>query len=335
MLLRHQDAQLLLASRASRVSREGQGLNEQLTSLQQPDSRTWVAAADVGQLVDGCSLIQELSAAASPGVIHTAGVLRDAPLRNFTADGLDFVAAPKSRGAWNLHVLTARLRVDALALFSSVASAFGNIGQASYAAANAYLDVLARQRRASAIEGAALQVPLVIGAGMGATVSNSGVTLAISLEEYAICLQTLLMTSGCGMSNSVQLPLGPLVDPALESMYVFGELLGQAPIATLGGAHRVATLGGAQRISGCEPEIGALTGNFAQMLSLIPPTQRQTQTLQRVRDVVRDISARDESSSADAPLLESSMDSLAATELASQLAVLTEIKLSVASPPVL
>ena len=51
-----------------------------------------------------------------------------------------------------------------------MASTFGNVGQASYSAANSYMDALARSRRVQSMHGSSLQIPAVSGAGMGAIV---------------------------------------------------------------------------------------------------------------------------------------------------------------------
>jgi hypothetical protein len=61
-------------------------------------------------------------------------------LSSMATDGMHAVFAPKALAAWHVQVIVARTPFEAFGLFSSVASTFGSVGQASYAAANAYLD---------------------------------------------------------------------------------------------------------------------------------------------------------------------------------------------------
>ena len=60
-------------------------------------------------------------------------------------DSVDAVVRPKAAAAWHVHRGVAASCVSPLLLFSSVAAAFGNAGQAGYAAANAYLDAFGSQ----------------------------------------------------------------------------------------------------------------------------------------------------------------------------------------------
>ncbi|WUI03965.1 ketoreductase domain-containing protein [Spirillospora sp. NBC_00431] len=84
-------------------------------------------------------------------VIHTAGVIDDATITSSTPDQVDHVLRPKIDGADNLHELTADIDLQAFILFSSAAAALGPPGQSAYAAANAFLDALARHRRATGL----------------------------------------------------------------------------------------------------------------------------------------------------------------------------------------
>ncbi|MEV6423378.1 type I polyketide synthase [Streptomyces sp. NPDC051662] len=80
-------------------------------------------------------------------VVHTAGVSRDAPLAGTTLTELADVVAAKALGARNLDELLAGHDLDAFVLFSSGAAIWGSAGQGGYAAANAYADALAADRR--------------------------------------------------------------------------------------------------------------------------------------------------------------------------------------------
>ena len=109
--------------------------------------------ADIANESDVARALAEIRAGMPPllGVIHAAGVLDDHLLMNLDAESFRRVLAPKVLGAWNLHTLTADLPLDFFVVFSSVASVLGSPGQANYAAANAFLDGLAHERRAQGL----------------------------------------------------------------------------------------------------------------------------------------------------------------------------------------
>src|SRR5581483_5809831 len=87
-------------------------------------------------------LIGEIMAAhgALHGVVHSAGVLRDSFLLNKTPRELEEVFAPKVAGLVALDEATRDIALDLFVMFSSITGVMGNVGQADYAAANAFMD---------------------------------------------------------------------------------------------------------------------------------------------------------------------------------------------------
>ena len=81
------------------------------------------------------------------GVFHCAVVLDDSTLLQLNRERFLGVMPPKVDGAWNLHRLTLDEPLDYFVLFSSAASLIGSPGQGNYAAANAFMDMLAYYRR--------------------------------------------------------------------------------------------------------------------------------------------------------------------------------------------
>ena len=80
------------------------------------------------------------------GIIHSAGVIKDNFILKKSNAEFEHVLAPKVFGAMNLDQATKKLDLDFFILFSSGAGATGNVGQADYANANAYLDAFAKVR---------------------------------------------------------------------------------------------------------------------------------------------------------------------------------------------
>ncbi|TMC16615.1 MAG: SDR family NAD(P)-dependent oxidoreductase, partial [Chloroflexi bacterium] len=87
------------------------------------------------------------------GIIHAAGILRDSLLLNKTPQEVQAVLAPKVMGVEVLDEASSTLPLDFFLLCSSLAGVMGNVGQADYAAANAYLDAFAHARQAWVLAG--------------------------------------------------------------------------------------------------------------------------------------------------------------------------------------
>ncbi|MFF3838339.1 SDR family NAD(P)-dependent oxidoreductase [Streptomyces sp. NPDC001930] len=91
------------------------------------------------------------------GVFHAAGLLDDATVLNVKPEQFETVLAPKVDGARHLDDATTGDALDLFVMFSSVASLIGNVGQAAYAAGNAYMDTLAAARRSRGLPALAVQ----------------------------------------------------------------------------------------------------------------------------------------------------------------------------------
>jgi acyl carrier protein len=89
-------------------------------------------------------------------VVHTAAEFDDGVVESLTPGRIDTALRAKADGAWHLHELTRDVDLAAFVVYSSAAGVFGFPGQGNYAAANAFVDALMRQRRAEGRPGLSL-----------------------------------------------------------------------------------------------------------------------------------------------------------------------------------
>jgi myxalamid-type polyketide synthase MxaB len=143
--------------------------------------------ADAAAMIDACQRMAPLR-----GVIHAAGVLREALVDNQTADSFATVMAPKVCGGWEIHRLTRRIPLDFFVCFSSMASLTGSPGQSNYAAANAFLDSLATLRRAEGLPAISVQWGPWADVGMAAKLEFGAGIEKLSVDDALGAFRALL-----------------------------------------------------------------------------------------------------------------------------------------------
>ncbi|WP_329429899.1 type I polyketide synthase [Streptosporangium sp. NBC_01495] len=137
------------------VSRRGdqaEDAAELVAELIDRGARVRVAACDVADRTAVAALLDSIEPEYPlTAVIHSAGVLDDGTIENLTAEQVDRVLTAKVDAAINLHELTLGRDLSAFVLFSSAAALLGSPGQGNYAAANSFLDALARHRHSAGL----------------------------------------------------------------------------------------------------------------------------------------------------------------------------------------
>jgi myxalamid-type polyketide synthase MxaE and MxaD len=211
---------------------------ETVDAMRQSGARIQTVAADVSLDGELARVVERIGREMPPlrGVLHGAGILENVPLVNLDVLSLSRVMASKVEGAWNLHAATAPLDLDFFVLFSSAVSVLGSPGQANYAAANRFLDALARHRRRRGLPalsinwgpwadiGLAQEGRFVDGEGTSGTLGVKGIR-----PEHG--LELLGQAIGSDLSQLVALPfdLKTLLDlfPAAARLPFFSEVGGR------------------------------------------------------------------------------------------------------------
>ncbi|MEU4577809.1 type I polyketide synthase [Nonomuraea sp. NPDC023979] len=241
------------------------------------------------------------------GVLHTAVVLDDAPLTSLTPERLERVWHPKVTGVKNLHEATAGAALDWFVIFSSMAAMLGNPGQASYAAAGAWVDAFAHWRHRRGLPALSVGWGAWGEAGRATDLAGRGFA-TIGTEEGFAALGELLRH---GRVNTGMFAYQP------ELMFRLFPAAGQAPL--------LAELGAGQEAA--EP------GVDAESVLAHPPGPARTQLVQDV--VVRVLAAllgtQAPAVPAHAMFTDLGLDSLLAVALAHRLAKALGITLTPAA----
>jgi len=200
-------AQWMVAQGARQLVLTGRGgassqAQETLSQLKQAGAKILVAQADVSNEGDMVRVVEQIKASLPPlrGVVHAAGVPGYQAIKDMELDTLEKVLRPKVVGTWILHQLTQAMKLDFFVSFSSIASMWGSKGQAHYAAANHFLDVLAHYRQGLGLPALSVNWGPWAGGGMALAEFQTWLT-RMGVEglqpEPALAALRYLLGTGC------------------------------------------------------------------------------------------------------------------------------------------
>ncbi|MEV0416545.1 type I polyketide synthase, partial [Streptomyces sp. NPDC050448] len=222
-------------------------------------------------------------------VVHTAGHLDDGLVPSLTPDRIDAVLRPKVDAALHLHELTREADLSAFVLFSSAAGTLGSPGQANYAAANAFLDALAQQRRAAGLPAVSLAWGLweqrseMTGDLTDADVqrmARAGLAPLSSAEGLAL-FDTACSVAAAGQDAAVQEPgSGVFVAMRLDT----GPLKAQADAGGLPPLFRGLVRGGLRRAAGAADAAASAAARRLAGLAGLPEEEQERLLLEVVRE---------------------------------------------------
>ncbi|MFG2342388.1 type I polyketide synthase, partial [Streptomyces yangpuensis] len=143
---------LVLLGRRGPQAPGAAALEAELTAL---GARVTLAACDVTDREALAGVLRALPDRLT-AVVHLAGAVQFGSSIEADLDEYADVFNAKVTGAAHLDELVDGEDLDAFVLFSSASAVWGGAGQAGYAAANAFLDALAQQRRARGLAGSSV-----------------------------------------------------------------------------------------------------------------------------------------------------------------------------------
>ncbi|HEX4448761.1 MAG TPA: SDR family NAD(P)-dependent oxidoreductase, partial [Polyangiaceae bacterium] len=247
------------------------------------------------------------------GIVHSAGVLDDAGLLQQDSAKMARVFAPKIRGGWLLDALTRGDALDWFVLFSSVAAVLGSPGQANHSAANAFLDLLARERKSRGLPGLSInwgawtEVGAAADRGITERLASQGLG-ALTPEQGRKALERVLGEAGAQVAV---LPVdwrryGQQVAGAASTAFL-AELVGtESSVAAPGG-----------KAKGAGEGTGARPADLREQLATVPRGRWRPMVAAFVRERALGALGLDPARAIDpeTPLGELGLDSLLAVEL--------------------
>ena len=163
-------ARIVLVGRSASQSSSDAERIKKIRAIEETGAEVLVVAGDVCDPEAMRRVAEQVHKRFGPisGIIHTAGILDDAPLLEKDRNGAARVLAPKVRGTLVLELVFQHDTLEFFIATSSVSSIVAPAGQFDYAAANAFLDSFAKSRSQGRTRYISIQWPRWTDVGMAA-----------------------------------------------------------------------------------------------------------------------------------------------------------------------
>ncbi|MFI0980981.1 type I polyketide synthase [Streptomyces sp. NPDC021093] len=309
---------------------EAPGAGQLRADLEELGARVGIVACDVADRAALAGVVEHCDPPLA-AVVHAAGVLDDGVLDSLTPGRMAAVLGPKADAAWYLHELTRDMGLSAFVVFSSVSGLLGRAGQGNYAAANAFLDALARRRTAEGLPAVSLAWgPWERSGGMAAGQVPDRSRRRPRPREVLVPLST---RRGLALFDAALRSTEPVLAPMLLDRAALQAGAGQLPPLLRGFVRRnrpTAATNASGSGSGSERMLAP--GDWRRRLGHLPAGEREATLRELVRADVAAVLGHPHADALPAgkSLVELGFDSLTAVQIRNRLSTALEVRLPAA-----
>ncbi|KAF4818956.1 Fumagillin dodecapentaenoate synthase [Colletotrichum siamense] len=226
------------------LSRSSGGTPETSNFLEELRSQGCLVKTVAGSVTNLDDVSGAIKSATKPvaGVIQMSMVLRDNATTRMTFTEWRECVSPKVDGTLNLHNALLHQQLDFFLLFSSMSGITGQIGQANYNAANAYLDAFVKFRHGLGLPASVIDIGVMGGIGVVAQTDNMELRAkaagyhVLGEQDLLDCMTASILHSQPNpdaTSDMSQMVLGlwsqkPLADPSTHVLWKRDARMGLA-----------------------------------------------------------------------------------------------------------
>ncbi|KAI8237060.1 Fumagillin dodecapentaenoate synthase [Colletotrichum sp. SAR 10_99] len=226
------------------LSRSSGETPETFNFLEELRSQGCLVKTVAGSVTNLNDVSRAIKSATKPiaGVIQMSMILRDNATTRMTFTEWRECVSPKVDGTLNLHNALLHQQLDFFLLFSSMSGITGQIGQANYNAANAYLDAFVKFRHGLGLPASVIDIGVMGGIGVVAQTDNMELRAkaagyhVLGEQDLLDCMTASILHSQPNpdaTSDMSQMVLGlwsqkPLADPSTHVLWKRDARMGLA-----------------------------------------------------------------------------------------------------------